>query len=83
MVTWCKDTVDSAPFHSGTGGNGRDGEHSQEDHKVAHDHHQNGLPVARLGCVHVEGWGDNEPTVCRGGHNMQLSWAVLSFNYVL
>ena len=43
-----KDTVDSAPFHRGTGCYGRDGQHCEYDNQVANDDHQNSLPVARL-----------------------------------
>ena len=43
------DTVDASTLHCGAGGNGRDGEHCQDHHAIAHQHHQHRLVEASLG----------------------------------
>lgn len=44
-----KDTVDSAPFHSGAGCYGRDGEDCQDDHSIAQSDHDYSLQETSLG----------------------------------
>ena len=44
-----KDTVDSTPFHSGTGCYGRNGEYSEYYYTISHNDHQHSLPESSLG----------------------------------